>query len=76
MPRDFNGQYRLLMKAERLAVSAARNACSRCGYVRAAQVLARVIARDNAENGPRILAPALRQFHRDEHREVTSHGDN
>ena len=57
MPRDNNGELRLLLGAELLAVRAALHACERCGYVRAAAALHGVLARDSAERGPRIMVP-------------------
>lgn len=50
----------VMLPAERLALRAAMNACRRCGYVRAAQALESALARDVAERGPRIAAPAWR----------------
>jgi hypothetical protein len=50
--------------SERDYITWAMQVCQEVGYVRASQVLERVLARDNAERGPRLTVPAWR-FHDD-----------
>jgi hypothetical protein len=60
MSRDLNGELRLLLPSEQLALRVAMRAARRCGYVRAAAALESALARDSTERGPRLTPPAWR----------------
>jgi hypothetical protein len=60
MPSSSTSRRRVLTTSERDYITWALQACNEAGYVRASQVLERVLARDSAERAPRLSSPAMR----------------